>query len=79
MHRVSRTAIASATNRSDALSVRGDKNEAMRCRKKRSDALSVRTRLASALSEPNLRARLSHSSTNYTISRPRSGGLPLTP
>ena len=41
--RVSRTAIASATNRSDALSVRGDKNEAMRCRKKRSDALSVRT------------------------------------
>jgi hypothetical protein len=39
----SRTAVASATNRSDALSVRGDKSAVMRCRKKVSDALSVRT------------------------------------
>src|SRR5262245_27598948 len=39
---MSRTAAASAAKRSDALSVRGDNSEAMRCRKKVSDALSVR-------------------------------------
>ena len=38
-----RAAFVSASELSDALSVRGDKNQAMRCRKKISDALSVRT------------------------------------
>ena len=37
-----RTAIPTATNRSDALSVRDDETEAMRCRSNRNDALSVR-------------------------------------
>jgi hypothetical protein len=40
---VPRAAFASASELSDALSVRGDKNYAMRCRKKQRDALSVRT------------------------------------
>jgi hypothetical protein len=40
---VPRAAFASASELSDALSVRGDKSNAMRCRKKQRDALSVRT------------------------------------
>ena len=39
---VPRAELASASELSDALSVRGDKNYAMRCRRKRRDALSVR-------------------------------------
>src|SRR5262249_18413792 len=40
--RLPRRASASATNRSDELSVRGDKNSTMICRKKLHDDLSVR-------------------------------------
>src|SRR5512142_422319 len=39
---VSRAAFAATSERRDALSVRGDKTRAMRCRKKPRDALSVR-------------------------------------
>ena len=39
---VPRAELASASELSDALSVRGDKNYAMRCRRKQRDALSVR-------------------------------------
>jgi hypothetical protein len=40
---VSRAAFAATSELRDALSVRGDKTRAMRCRKKPRDALSVRT------------------------------------
>src|SRR5512135_3114721 len=41
---VPRAAFAATSERRDALSVRGDKTRAMRCRKKPRDALSVRKR-----------------------------------
>jgi hypothetical protein len=40
---VSRAAFAATSELRDALSVRGDKTRAMRCRKKPRDALSVRS------------------------------------
>jgi len=46
-----RAAFASTSELRDALSVRGDKNYAMRCRKKQRDALSVRTRYARSVVE----------------------------
>ena len=67
---VPRAAFASTSERRDALSVRGDTNCAMRCRKKPRDALSVRT--LETISEPSR-----HSERIHDVHRCTSGGAAL--